>query len=56
MASNIERRSLSSEPYRIVKSLAIRHQCGRSEHSVTVRLHNAGVYIRREAEVIGIND
>jgi len=56
MASNIERRSLSCEPYRILKSLTIRHHGGRSEHSVTMRLHNAGVYIRREAEVIGIND
>ena len=41
--------------HRVVKGVAVGHQRGRGENAAAVRLHDAFVHVRREAEIVGID-
>ena len=55
MAAHVESWCFPRQPNRIVKRIAIRHQCGRCKNSFAMRLNDPGIHIPRETEIIGID-
>src|SRR5581483_4490107 len=56
MTSDIEPRRFICQPDRIFESLAVCHQRCRSQYAFTMRMHDSGIHIGREAKIIGVDD
>ena len=56
MTTDVQRRRLARQADRIVKGVAVGHQGGGGQNAVAVRLHDAGVHVRGETEIVGVDD
>ena len=56
MASDIQGRRFTRQPYRVVECVAIRHERGGGKNAVAVGFDNAGIHIGREAKIIRIHN
>lgn len=56
MAANVERRSAARPRDCVFEGIAIRHQRCRREDTVNMCLYDSGIHVRREAEVVGIDN
>src|ERR1700719_3363557 len=56
MDADVQLRIFARQRDGVVERRAGRHQCGRGENSLPMRVHNALVDIARKAEVIGVRD
>jgi hypothetical protein len=56
VAPDIERRRFAREPDSVIESSAGRHERRRRQDPFAVRRQDPGIYVAREAEIIGIDD
>ncbi len=56
VAADIERGVLAREAERVLERLAVGHQGGRGQDTAAVGFHNSLVDVRREAEIVRVDD
>ncbi len=56
MDSQVERRGFAREPHGVVECRTVRHHGGGGENAVAMRFDNARIDVRREAEIVGVDD
>src|ERR1035438_10389268 len=55
VTADVEPGCLARQADRILEGIAVGHQGGRGQDAVAVRFHDAGVDVRREAEIVGVD-